>query len=621
MRTHYCGLLNTDQLDKTVSLCGWAHRRRDHGGVIFIDLRDREGLAQIVCDPDRAEMFKIAESVRNEFVLRITGKVRHRPAGTTNSNITSGEIEILCHEIEVLNTALTPPFQMDDENLSETVRLTHRVIDLRRPQMQKNMMLRYKVAMAFRRFLDSRGFIDIETPMLTKSTPEGARDYLVPSRVHPGEFFALPQSPQLFKQLLMVAGFDRYYQITKCFRDEDLRADRQPEFTQVDIETSFLNETQITALMEEMIRTVFKETLDVELPNPFPRMTHAEAMARYGSDKPDLRVTLELTEVTDAVKDVAFKVFAGVANSENGRVAALRVPNGAAFSRGEIDDYTRFVGIYGAKGLAYIKVNDITQLNETGLQSPIVKNLHQVALKSIIQRTGAANGDIIFFGADKEKIVNDALGALRARIGHDKGYTNGKAWMPLWVVDFPMFEYDEEAKRWNACHHPFTAPKDEHLALLGSDPGRCLAKAYDLVLNGSEIGGGSVRIHQEKAQSQVFRALNIGAEEAQLKFGFLLDALQYGAPPHGGLAFGLDRIVAMMTGSESIRDVIAFPKTQRAQCLLTQAPSAVDERQLRDLHIRLRQQVQTTAEVEVPAGSMPVGTPQLRRDPSAVTKE
>jgi aspartyl-tRNA synthetase len=621
MRTHYCGLLNTDQLDKTVSLCGWAHRRRDHGGVIFIDLRDREGLAQIVCDPDRAEMFKIAESVRNEFVLRITGKVRHRPAGTTNSNITSGEIEILCHEIEVLNTALTPPFQMDDENLSETVRLTHRVIDLRRPQMQKNMMLRYKVAMAFRRFLDSRGFIDIETPMLTKSTPEGARDYLVPSRVHPGEFFALPQSPQLFKQLLMVAGFDRYYQITKCFRDEDLRADRQPEFTQVDIETSFLNETQITALMEEMIRTVFKETLDVELPNPFPRMTHAEAMARYGSDKPDLRVTLELTEVTDAVKDVAFKVFAGVANSENGRVAALLVPNGAAFSRGEIDDYTRFVGIYGAKGLAYIKVNDITQLNETGLQSPIVKNLHQVALKSIIQRTGAANGDIIFFGADKEKIVNDALGALRARIGHDKGYTNGKAWMPLWVVDFPMFEYDEEAKRWNACHHPFTAPKDEHLALLGSDPGRCLAKAYDLVLNGSEIGGGSVRIHQEKAQSQVFRALNIGAEEAQLKFGFLLDALQYGAPPHGGLAFGLDRIVAMMTGSESIRDVIAFPKTQRAQCLLTQAPSAVDERQLRDLHIRLRQQVQTTAEVEVPAGSMPVGTPQLRRDPSAVTKE
>jgi aspartyl-tRNA synthetase len=597
MRTHYCGLLNTDQLDQTVSLCGWAHRRRDHGGVIFIDLRDREGLAQVVCDPDRPDMFEIAESVRGEFVLRITGKVRHRPSGTTNPNITSGEIEVLCHEIEVLNTALTPPFQLDDENLSETVRLTHRVIDLRRPQMQKNMMLRYKVSMAFRRFLDSRGFVDIETPMLTKSTPEGARDYLVPSRVHPGQFFALPQSPQLFKQLLMVAGFDRYYQITKCFRDEDLRADRQPEFTQVDIETSFLTETQITALMEEMIREVFRETLGVELPNPFPRMSHAEAMARYGSDKPDLRVTLELTEVTDAVKDVAFKVFAGVANSENGRVAALRVPGGGAFSRGEIDEYTKFVGIYGAKGLAYIKVNDITQLNETGLQSPIVKNLHAASLKTIIERTGAANGDIIFFGADKEKIVNDALGALRAKIGHDKGYTNGNAWEPVWVVDFPMFEYDEEAKRWNACHHPFTAPKDEHLAMLESDPGRCLAKAYDLALNGSEIGGGSVRIHQEAVQSQVFRALNIGAEEARLKFGFLLDALQYGAPPHGGLAFGLDRIVTMMTGSESIRDVIAFPKTQRAQCLLTQAPSAVDERQLRDLHIRLRQQVQTTAEV------------------------
>ena len=542
-------------------------------------------------------MFGIAESVRSEFVLRVTGKVRRRPAGTTNANITSGEVEILCHEIEVLNAALTPPFQLDDENLSETVRLTHRVIDLRRPQMQKNMMLRYKVAMAFRRFLDSRGFIDIETPMLTKSTPEGARDYLVPSRVHPGEFFALPQSPQLFKQLLMVAGFDRYYQVTKCFREEDLRADRQPEFTQVDIETSFLNETQITALMEELIRSVFKEALDADLPNPFPRMTYAEAMARYGSDKPDLRVTLELTDVTDAVKDVAFKVFAGVANSENGRVAALRVPGGGAFSRGEIDEYTKFVGIYGAKGLAYIKVNDIAQLNETGLQSPIVKNLHEAALKTIIERTGAQNGDIIFFGADKEKIVNDALGALRSKIGHEKGYLNGKAWEPLWVVDFPMFEYDEEAKRWNSCHHPFTAPKDEHLALLESDPGKCLAKAYDLALNGSELGGGSVRIHKESVQSQVFRALNIGEEEARLKFGFLLDALQYGAPPHGGLAFGLDRIVTMMTGSESIRDVIAFPKTQRAQCLLTQAPSPVDERQLRDLHIRLRQQVQTTAEV------------------------
>ena len=596
MRTHYCGLLNTDQLDQTVSLCGWAHRRRDHGGVIFIDLRDREGLAQVVCDPDRPEMFKIAESVRNEYVLRITGKVRRRPEGTTNANIGSGEIEILCYEIEVLNASVALPFQMDDENLSENVRLTHRVLDLRRPQMQKNMLLRYKVAMAFRRFLDSRGFIDIETPMLTKSTPEGARDYLVPSRVHPGEFFALPQSPQLFKQLLMVSGFDRYYQITKCFRDEDLRADRQPEFTQVDIETSFLNETQITALMEELMRTVFKEALDADLPNPFPRMTYAEAMRRYGSDKPDLRITLELTEVTDMVKDVAFKVFSGPATS-GGRVAALRIPNGATLTRGEIDAYTEFVKIYGAKGLAYIKVNDVTQLNETGLQSPIVKNLHEAALKSIMHHTGAQNGDLIFFGADKTKIVNDALGALRSKIGHEKGYLNGKAWEPLWVVDFPMFEYDEEDKRWTACHHPFTAPKDEHLEYLESDPGRCLAKAYDLALNGSELGGGSVRIHREAVQSQVFRALNIGAEEAQLKFGFLLDALQYGAPPHGGLAFGLDRIVTMMTGAESIRDVIAFPKTQRAQCLLTQAPSAVDEKQLRELHIHLRKQVQTSVDV------------------------
>ncbi|MDO8926063.1 MAG: aspartate--tRNA ligase [Sideroxyarcus sp.] len=593
MRTHYCGQLNVNHLGNTVTLCGWAHRRRDHGGVIFIDLRDREGLAQIVCDPDRADMFAIAESVRNEFVLKITGRVRRRPEGTENKNIPSGEIELLCHEIEVLNVSVTPPFQLDDENLSENVRLTHRVIDLRRPQMQKNMMLRYQTARSFRRFLDDKGFIDIETPMLTKSTPEGARDYLVPSRVHAGEFFALPQSPQLFKQLLMVAGYDRYYQITKCFRDEDLRADRQPEFTQVDIETSFMSEEQIMNLTEEMIRTVFKEVLNVALPNPFPRIGYGEAMARFGSDKPDMRVTLEITEVTDAVKDVAFKVFAGVANSDNGRVAALRVPNGGSFSRGEIDEYTKFVGIYGAKGLAYIKVNDITQLNETGLQSPIVKNLHAAALKTIIERTGAQNGDIIFFGADKAKIVNDALGALRSKIGHEKGYTNGKAWEPIWVVDFPMFEYDDEAKRWNACHHPFTAPKDEHLQFLETDPGKCLAKAYDLALNGWEIGGGSVRIHKEAVQSQVFRALNIGAEEAQLKFGFLLDALQYGAPPHGGLAFGLDRIVTMMTGAESIRDVIAFPKTQRAQCLLTQAPSAVDEKQLRELHIRLRQPAPT----------------------------
>jgi aspartyl-tRNA synthetase len=543
-------------------------------------------------------MFKTAEIVRNEFVLKVTGRVRRRPEGTDNPNIPSGEIELLCHEIEVLNTSVTPPFQLDDENLSENVRLTHRVIDLRRPQMQKNMILRYKTARAFRRFLDDKGFIDIETPMLTKSTPEGARDYLVPSRVQAGQFFALPQSPQLFKQLLMVSGFDRYYQITKCFRDEDLRADRQPEFTQVDIETSFLTEQQIMDLMEDMIRTVFKEVLNVLLPNPFPRMSYAEAMNRFGSDKPDLRVTLEITDVTDAVKDVAFKVFSGPANSPDGRVAALRIPGGGVLTRGEIDEYTKFVSIYGARGLAYIKVNDVTQLNENGLQSPIVKNLNEAALTTIIQRTGAANGDLIFFGSDKAKVVNDALGALRSKIGHEKGYTNGKAWEPLWVIDFPMFEYDDEGKRWNACHHPFTAPKDEHLALLESDPGKCLAKAYDLALNGSEIGGGSVRIHKEAVQSQVFRALNIGAEEAQLKFGFLLDALQYGAPPHGGLAFGLDRIVAMMTGSESIRDVIAFPKTQRAQCLLTQAPSPVDEKQLRELHIRLRQPVTVEAPKE-----------------------
>ncbi len=587
MRTHYCGQLNAALDGQIVTLCGWAHRRRDHGGVIFIDLRDRDGLAQVVCDPDRAESFAIAESVRNEFCLKITGKVRPRPVGTTNANLASGEIEVLCHEIEVLNPSVTPPFQLDDENLTENVRLTHRVIDLRRPQMQNNLMLRYKTARAFRRFLDDNGFIDVETPMLTKSTPEGARDYLVPSRVHPGQFFALPQSPQLFKQLLMVAGYDRYYQITKCFRDEDLRADRQPEFTQVDIETSFMSEAEITALMEKLIRTVFKEAIDVDLPE-FPRMTYAEAMRRFGSDKPDLRVTLELVDVADAFKDVAFKVFASIANSEGGRIAAMRIPGGAGLTRGEIDEYTKFVGIYGAKGLAYIKVNDVSQVNETGLQSPIVKNLSEASLRTVLERTGAQSGDLIFFGADKTKVVNDALGALRIKLGHEKGFVNGKAWEPLWVVDFPMFEYDDEDKRWTACHHPFTSPKDEHLELLTTDPGKCLAKAYDLALNGWEIGGGSVRIHRAEVQEKVFTALNIGPEEQQAKFGFLLDALKYGAPPHGGLAFGLDRIVTMMTGAESIRDVIAFPKTQRAQCLLTDAPSPVDEKQLRELHIRLR---------------------------------
>jgi len=594
MRTTYCGLVSEALMGQTVTLMGWAHRRRDHGGVIFIDLRDREGLVQVVCDPDRAEMFRTAEGVRNEFCLKIVGKVRARPTGTENANLTSGKIEVLCLELEVLNPSVTPPFQIDDENLSETTRLTHRVLDLRRPVMQKNLILRYRVSMEVRKFLDANGFIDIETPMLTKSTPEGARDYLVPSRVNEGMFFALPQSPQLFKQLLMVAGFDRYYQITKCFRDEDLRADRQPEFTQIDIETSFLTEEEIRPMFEGMIRTVFKNTIGVELPK-YPVMKYAEAMHRFGSDKPDLRVKLEFTELTDVMADVDFKVFSTPATTKGGRVVALRVPRGGeangGLSRGEIDAYTEFVKIYGAKGLAWIKVNDVSKGRE-GLQSPIVKNLHDAALAKIIERTGAQTGDLLFFGADKEKVVNDSIGALRIKIGHsDFGRSHGlfdDVWAPLWVVDFPMFEYDEDGQRWNATHHPFTAPKDGHEDLMDSDPGACISKAYDMVLNGWEMGGGSVRIHRAEVQSKVFDALKIGPEEAQLKFGFLLDALQYGAPPHGGLAFGLDRLVTLMTKAESIRDVIAFPKTQRAQCLLTGAPSAVDEKQMRELHIRLR---------------------------------
>jgi len=594
MRSHYCGLVTEALNGQTVSLCGWVNRRRDHGGVIFIDLRDREGYVQVVCDPDRPDMFKVAEDVRNEFCVQIKGLVRPRPEGTTNDNLKSGKIEVLCHELTVLNASVTPPFQIDEDNLSETTRLTHRVLDLRRPYMQNNLMLRYKVAMEVRKYLDENGFIDVETPMLTKSTPEGARDYLVPSRVHDGQFFALPQSPQLFKQLLMVAGYDRYYQITKCFRDEDLRADRQPEFTQIDIETSFLSEEEIRDMFQGMIKRVFQNTIGVDL-GEFPVMTYQDAMHLYGSDKPDLRVKLQFTEVTDVMGDVDFKVFSGAANMKGGRVVALRVPNGSVegggISRGEIDAYTEFVKIYGAKGLAYIRVNDLSK-GRDGLQSPIVKNIHDAALNAVLERSGAQNGDLIFFGADKAKIVNDAIGALRIKIGHSEfGKKNGlfeNRWAPMWVVDFPMFEFDDENQRYTAVHHPFTAPKDGHEDWMVTAPEKCISKGYDMVLNGWEMGGGSVRIHRADVQQKVFDALKISPEEAQVKFGFLLDALQYGAPPHGGLAFGLDRIVTLMTGAESIRDVIAFPKTQRAQCLLTQAPSVVDEKQLRELHIRLR---------------------------------
>ncbi|MDC0877375.1 aspartate--tRNA ligase [Methylophilaceae bacterium] len=588
MRTHYCGELNRDHIDQEVILCGWAHRRRDHGGVIFIDLRDNKGLAQIVIDPDTKEAFSTAESIRNEYVLKVTCKVRLRPEGTVNKNLPTGEVEMLASTVEILNASLTPPFMLDDDTITESIRLEHRFIDLRRDQMQKNMKLRYDISKNIRQYLDHESFIEIETPILTRSTPEGARDYLVPSRVHHGEFFALPQSPQLFKQILMVSGFDRYFQIAKCFRDEDLRADRQPEFTQIDIEASFVDEEDIMSIAENMTREMFKKVMDQSLPQSFPRMTYQEAMHRFGSDKPDLRVTLELIELTEEMKGVDFKVFSSAANMDNGRVAALRIPNGAELSRSEIDAYTEFVKIYGAKGLAYIKINDKNLLNEEGLQSPIVKNIHVDALKAIIEKTSAENGDLVFFGADKRTVVNEALGALREKIGHDKKHLTNEPWAPVWIVDFPMFDFDEEGNRWNALHHPFTSPKDGHEGLLETDPGNCLSKAYDMVINGWEVGGGSIRIHQQTVQSKVFKALNISDEEAREKFGFLLDALQYGAPPHGGLAFGLDRLATLLAGADSIRDVIAFPKTQKAQCLMTQAPNMVDEKQLRELHIKVR---------------------------------
>ncbi len=588
MRTHYCGHINASHIDQEVEICGWVHRRRDHGGVIFIDLRDREGLVQVVYDPDLPDIFAIAEQVRNEFVLKVRGRVRARPEGTVNPDMPTGEIEILGLGLEVLNRADTPPFQLDEhERVSEEVRLRYRYIDLRRPEMQKRIMLRAAVTRALRSYLDDNGFLDIETPMLTKATPEGARDYLVPSRTHPGHFFALPQSPQLFKQLLMMSGMDRYYQVVRCFRDEDLRADRQPEFTQLDIETSFMSEAEIMNSMEEMIRRVVKQVLNVDLPNPFPHMTYQEAMRRFGSDRPDLRCPLELVDVADLMHGVDFKVFSGPAKDPKGRVAALCLPKGCELTRKEIDEYTKYVGIYGARGLAYIKVNDWSGQGRDGLQSPILKFLPDEAVNGIMERTGAQDGDLIFFGADKASVVNEALGALRVKLGEDRGLMQ-PGWHPVWVVDFPMFEWDEGADRWNALHHPFTAPKEDQLDLLESDPGACLSRAYDMVLNGTEVGGGSIRIHNSAVQERVFRLLGIGEEEAEEKFGFLLSALKYGCPPHGGLAFGLDRLVMLLAGASSIRDVMAFPKTQTAACMLTAAPSEVSPAQLRELSIRVR---------------------------------
>ena len=589
MRSHYCGALNSSHVAAEVVLCGWTHRRRDHGGVIFIDLRDREGLVQVVFDPDRAEVFQRAEQVRSEYVLRIAGRVRPRPEGTVNPDLPTGEIEVLGTDLEILNASDTPPIQLDAHvaDASEETRLRYRYLDLRRPEMQERLRFRSRVTQVMRAFLDQHGFLDIETPILTKSTPEGARDYLVPSRTHPGEFFALPQSPQLFKQLLMMSGMDRYYQIARCFRDEDLRADRQPEFTQLDIETSFMSEDELTDLMEEMIRRLFREASGIELPDPFPRMTYQEAMRRFGSDRPDLRVPLELVDVADLMAGVDFKVFAGPAGDPEGRVAALRLPKGGSLSRKEIDDYTKFVAIYGAKGLAYVKVNEWAAKGREGLQSPILKFLPDATVTGIMERTGAQDGDLVFFGADKARVVNESIGALRVKLGQDLGLMEA-GWRPLWVVDFPMFEHDPVNDRWVALHHPFTAPKEDQLGLLETDPGACLSRAYDMVLNGTEVGGGSIRIHRQAVQRQVFKLLNISDEQADDRFGFLLKALKFGAPPHGGIAFGLDRLVMLMTGAGSIRDVMAFPKTQTAACLLTNAPSPVDENQLKELALRIR---------------------------------